>query len=115
MTPQPDGFSAMHRLRGVEILFYQLGDPVESLLIHPDGQIEKAILGPDILHGQVMQIVVPAGCWQGHRVKPGGEYALIGTSMSPGYDQQDFELGSREAMCQQFPAAKKELTRLTRT
>jgi uncharacterized protein len=114
MTPKAAGFSALHRLRGVEILFFLLGDPVESLVIHPNGKSEQPILGTDILNGQVLQLIIPSGCWQGHRVKPGGEYALIGTTMAPGYDQQDFELGDRDELCQLYPDLKDEINLLTR-
>ena len=37
--------SAMHRLPTDEIYHFYLGDPVEMLLLHPDGSWETPILG----------------------------------------------------------------------
>jgi len=36
----PDTFSAMHRLKGDEIYHFYLGDPVEMLMLKPDGTAE---------------------------------------------------------------------------
>lgn len=114
MTPTQDGFSALHRLRGDEILHYYLGDPVESLLLYPDSSYKRFVIGPDILNGQVVQLVIPAGTWQGHRVSPGGSYSLIGSTMSPGYEDEDFELGKRDEICQKYPGLTDEIMALTR-
>ena len=114
MTPAVDGFSALHRLRGVEILHFYLGDPVESLLLFPDGSSREIILGQDILHSQVPQLVIPPQTWQGHRVCPGGRYALIGSTMSPGYDDADFVLGDRTALRQAYPDRVDRILYLTR-
>jgi hypothetical protein len=114
MTPAQDGFSALHRLRGDEILHFYLGDPIESLLLYADGSCRRVVLGADILNGQVVQLLIPAGTWQGHRVRPGGQYSLIGSSMTPGYDDADFELGSRAQLCQDYPELAPEIEELTR-
>lgn len=91
----PDSRSLMHRLRTDEVYHFYLGDPVELLLIHPDGSDELVRLGPNILSGERVQAVVPAGTWQGSSLAPGGRFALMGTTMSPGFDLADFELGRR--------------------
>ena len=65
-------FSAMHRLRTDEVYHFYLGDPVELLLLHPDGVSQVINLGSDLEAGQQVQFVVPAGTWQGSRVRPGG-------------------------------------------
>ena len=114
MTPAPDGFSALHRLRGDEVFHFYLGDPVETLLIYPDGSHAVFTLGHDITSGQVVQLVVPAGTWQGHRVLPGGTYALIGTTLAPAYDPADFELGARAELCRLHPELSTLITSFSR-
>ena len=114
MTPAQDGFSALHRLCGDEILHFYLGDPIESLLLHTDGSSQRVIIGPDILNGQVVQLVIPAGTWQGHRVRPCGRYSLIGSTMAPGYDDKDFILGVRSELCHLYPDHTDEIVRLIR-
>ena len=70
----PDTFSAMHRVLSDEIFHFYLGDPIEMLQLWPDGLGKVVTLGPDVLHGQQPQIVVPKGVWQGSRLAPGGEF-----------------------------------------
>ena len=61
LTSDADSFSALHRLPTEEVYHYYLGDPVEMLLLHPDGRSERAVLGQDLLGGQHVQQVVPRG------------------------------------------------------
>ena len=88
----PSSFSALHRLDADEIFHFYLGNPCEHLVISPDGELTSVILGPDVLSGQHVQSVVPKEHWQGTRLLEGGQWALIGTTMVPGYHQAGFEL-----------------------
>ena len=99
-----DEFSALHRLATDEIYHFYLGDAAELLVLHPDGRHELHVIGPDLLAGQQVQLVVPAGAWQGSRVRPGGQLTLVGTTMAPAYTDADFELGQRAALQAQYPA-----------
>ena len=110
----PDTFSAMHRLRSDEVYHFYLGDPVEMLNLHPDGTAETITLGPDMLSGMRLQAVVPKGVWQGSRVIPGGRFALLGTTMAPGFDPADYEHGVRGELLKSFPDARDLITALTR-
>jgi predicted cupin superfamily sugar epimerase len=114
VTDAPDGFSALHRLPTDEVYHFYLGDPVEQLLLHADGRTERVILGPDLVGGQCVQHVAPAGSWQGTRLVPGGRVALLGTTMSPGFDPADFEPGDRRALTRAFPAEAALIAELTR-
>jgi predicted cupin superfamily sugar epimerase len=58
--------------------------------------------------------MVPAGAWQGSRLVTGGSYALLGTTMAPGYEQDDFELGGREALLRDQPDQAELIRGLTR-
>src|SRR5215475_11147777 len=99
----PESFSAMHRLRGDEIFHFYLGDSVELLQINANGSGEVFVLGQDIVAGMKLQHVVPGGAWQGSRLRAGGKYALLGTSVAPGFDYQDFEIGQRKSLVVEFP------------
>src|SRR4029077_16816972 len=109
-----DTFSAMHRLRGDEVYQFYLGDPVEMLTLKPDGTAEALLLGQDILAGMSIQHSVPGGTWQGSRLAPGGKFALLGTTMAPGFDPQDYEPGAREVLSARFPAYAELIAVLTR-
>ena len=114
LTDDPDSFSVLHRLPTDEVYHFYLGDPVEMLLLHPDGRAEEIALGSDILGGQQVQFVAPAHAWQGSRLKPGGGFALLGTTMAPGYIQEDFEAGRRADLLAQYPQAAEQIKRLCR-
>lgn len=88
----PGDISAMHRITSDEIFHFYLGDPVEQLQLYPDGTHQVVEIGPDLAAGQRPQVIVERGVWQGARVKPGGRYALMGTTVAPGFDFADFEL-----------------------
>lgn len=96
--------SRLHRLRHDEIYHFYAGDPVEVLLLHPDGTGRHLLLGCAVLDGERCQLVVPAGTWQGSRLKAGGRWALMGTTMTPGFSPEDFEAGRGAELAAAYPA-----------
>lgn len=105
-------FSHMHRLRDDELYHYYMGDGLELLLLYPDGTFEVKYLGADLLNGQIPQIMVPAGTWQGSRVIDGGSYCLCGTTMTPAYTQDEYEHGDCAALCEEYPKAADKIKAL---
>jgi uncharacterized protein len=114
LTNEADSFSAVHKLLTDEIYHFYLGDPVEMLLLYPDGNSKHVVLGKDILGDQQVQYVVPHGVWQGSHLLPGGKYALMGTTMAPGFEWDEFVLGHRADLVSKYPQEKALLHRLTR-
>lgn len=114
LTPEANSFSALHRLQTDEVYHFYLGDPVEMLQLYPDGTSRCTLLGQDLRGGQEVQYTVPAHVWQGSHLLTGGAYALLGTTMAPGYIQQDFELGYRADLKQQYPEREALIRHLTR-
>jgi predicted cupin superfamily sugar epimerase len=110
----PDTFSAMHRVRGDEMFHFYLGDPVEMLQLKTDGTGEVILLGQDIAAGMRPQHTVPGGVWQGSRVRAGGKYALLGTTMAPGFEYEDYETGQRQDLITGYPELSQLITSLTR-
>jgi predicted cupin superfamily sugar epimerase len=111
----PDTFSALHRLPADEVFHFYAGDPVEMVQLGPAaGEGRVVVLGGDVLAGQAPQVVVPAGVWQGSALAAGGEYALLGTTMAPGFDFSDYEAGERGALAEAFPAWRGWIERVTR-
>lgn len=110
----PDTFSAMHRLKGDEVYHFYLGDPVEMLMLKSDGSAEALLLGQNVLSGMRVQYTVPGCTWQGSRLAPGGKFALMGTTMAPGFNPQAYEPGQRDALSAQYPAYAPLIAFLTR-
>jgi uncharacterized protein len=110
----PDDFSVLHRLPGTEVFHFYCGDPVVMLQLLPDGTSQTITLGTDLLNGQQPQVVVRGQVWQGCRLSPGGKWALMGTTMSPGFDHTDYENGDRERLIAQYPGAADSIREYTR-
>lgn len=110
----PATFSELHRLPGDEIFHFYLGDPVEMLQLKTDGTGERVVLGHDLAAGMRLQHVVPGGVWQGSRMIPGGEFALLGTTMAPGFDYADYETGARDRLTALYPEYSVQIALLTR-
>lgn len=109
----PGDVSALHRVASDEIFHFYLGDPVEQLQLFPDGSHRVVEIGPGLAAGQRPQSFVPAGVWQGARVKPGGGYCLMGCTVSPGFDFADFEMGVRADLIAGWPDARELIEALT--
>lgn len=108
-----NAFSHMHRLPTDEIYHFYAGEPVELLLLYPDGHGERVILGADVLSGQQPQVVAPAQCWQGSRLIGGSGFALMGTTMSPGFAPSDYEHGDASLLIAQYPQFADLIEKLT--
>ncbi len=109
----PDSFSALHKVKSDEIFHFYVGDPVEMLQIFEDGKIKKIIMGSDFINNQEPQVLAPANIWQGTRLCEGGKWALLGTTVTPGFEFIDFELGNRNNLLNQFPNLKNEIIKFT--
>ncbi|GHC71754.1 cupin [Streptomyces flavofungini] len=112
LTSAAGDFSALHRLPTDEVWHFYQGDPLDLLLLHPDGADELRILGDG--DGEEFQLVVRAGTWMGARVRDGGEWSLFGTTMAPGFLESDFEGGDPDALAARYPQQAELIRRLCR-
>jgi len=87
---------------------------VVMLQLCPDGTSCTVTLGNDLLSGQRPQVVVRGHTWQGCRLAPGGQWALMGTTMSPGFDYADYEDGAGAILSEQYPEAAELIKAYTR-
>lgn len=108
-------FSEMHVLDSDEIFHFYLGDPVEMLQLRPDGRSEVFTLGPDLEAGQHFQLVVPAGVWQGTRLIGEGKVALLGCTVTPGFDFADYRNASYSELAKKWPEEAMRIKALTRS
>jgi uncharacterized protein len=107
-------FSEMHRLPTEEVFHLYLGGPVRMLQLFPGGAARQVILGTDILAGQHPQVVVPLEVWQGSRLEPGVDFALLGATMAPGFEYSDYEQGRRSELTALYPDVADLIRKLTR-
>jgi predicted cupin superfamily sugar epimerase len=108
-------FSEMHVLDSDEMFHFYLGDPVEMLQLYPDGRSALFALGPDLMADEHLQLVVPAGVWQGTRLAGDGQVALLGCTVTPGFDFADYRSGSYAELVAKWPAQSALIRALTRS
>lgn len=109
---QPDDFSALHRLDGPELWHHYAGDPVEMLLLDPDGGVRRPLLGDDLAAGERPFVAVPGGVWMGAGTT--GDWSLVGATMAPPYREEGFELGSFAELVALYPDAADLIARYAR-
>ena len=107
-------FSAFHRLRSDEVWHFYAGEPLLVHVIDPGGEYFRIHLGHEPEAGQVLQAVVRAGCWFASHVADWKSFALVGCTVAPGFDFEDFEMGKREELAARYPQHRELIERLTR-
>lgn len=107
-------FSAFHKIQSDECWHFYSGDTLIIHVIHVNGRHENIRLGSLFQDGEVFQAIVPAGSWFATEPAPGTVYALVGCTVAPGFDFNDFELASSEGLSKQFPQHTQLIQRLSR-
>jgi len=107
-------FSAFHRLRSDEVWHFYVGAPVRVHVIEPSGKYSPITLGSDPEAGQSFQAVVRAGCWFASHVADWKSFAVVGCTVAPGFDFEDFDMGKRAELVAEYPQHREGIQRLTR-
>lgn len=112
-----DEFSGLHRMRAEELWHFHAGDAVDHVQLDPaDQSLSRTQLGGNVLAGEVPQLIVPGGIWQGAKLAPRAErgWALLGCTLSPAWDEAEFELAQRNALAREFPLQAELVREFTR-
>ena len=107
-------FSAFHRLRSDEVWHFYAGLPLNVEVIDPSGSRSAILLGDHPEAGEVFQAVVRAGCWFASHVADWKSWALVGCTVAPGFEFDDFEMGKRAELLKRYPHHRGLIERLTR-
>ena len=108
-------FSAFHRLRSDELWHFYAGAQLAVHVIDERGEYSEILLGSNPEAGEVFQAVVKAGCWFASKVKDSKSFALVGCTVAPGFDFDDFEFAKREELSRLYPQHRKLVEALTRS
>lgn len=109
-----DTFSEMHRLKSDEVFHFYAGDLVEMLQLLADGSGKRILIGNDLRGEARPQVTVERGVWQGSRLTAGGAWALLGCSVSPGFEFDDYEEGRCAELSAGWPEWAAMIEALTR-
>lgn len=90
--------SVFHKIKSDEIWHFYNGSPITIHIIDETGKYFFIVLGKDLNY----QCTVPANCWFAAEVSDKNNYALVGCTVSPGFDFKDFEIGKKEELIKSF-------------
>lgn len=99
--------SSFHRIKSDEMWHFYEGDSISIVEITNIGTIKETILNKDN-----PQHVVPANVWFGAYLPDGSEYAFTGCTVAPAFHFEDFEMGDKVKMLEEFPKAKEMIEKL---
>lgn len=98
------------------IHYYHLGSPVDFIIVRPDGRLVRETLGPEILSGQKLQVVIEGGSWRcacihdAIKQETRGEgFTLTSEAVAPGFDYDDNHMATEEEIKRELPHLWDEL------
>lgn len=99
----PDARSAWHRVASDEVWHHYAGGAL---------RLYRLGMEPVRLDSGEPQAVVPAGVWQA--AEPEDEAVLVGCTVAPGFEFEDFALGEVDELIRAFPAEEALIRRMVR-
>ena len=105
--------SNFHKIKSDELWFYHSGSPLTVHCIYPNGEYEMLHIGPNFEKGETFQALVPKGTIFGSTVNIENTYAMVGCTVSPGFDFNDFKLFEKDELIAEFPQHHSIIEKLT--
>jgi predicted cupin superfamily sugar epimerase len=109
----PEAPVRLHRIRSDQMYHHYLGDPLEVLLLYPDGESEVRLVGSDLAAGMRPQVLVPGATFHAARLPSGGRFSLLGTSVWLRAESPDVEMGAPERLAAAYPAMRETIKAFT--
>lgn len=106
--------SHFHRIKSDEIWHFYAGTALILHQIEANGNYSRIKIGNEILSGETPQAIIPHGNWFAAEVEDKNSYALVGCTVSPGFDFADFELAEQKDLCEKFPQHSDMIKRFTK-
>lgn len=107
-------FSAFHRIPSDEIWHFYDGTGLEIIEIDEGGGLRSTQLGRSPEKGVSLCHVVSGRRWFAARIPEGVGYALVGCTVAPGFDFEDFEMARRPYLIATYPQHAEIIRTLTR-
>ncbi len=107
-------YSAFHRSKSDETWHFYTGSIITIHTINRNGEYSAVKVGSNPEKGEVFQFTIPHGTWFAASVDEPDSFALVGCTVSPGFNYDDFELGKREEMLKSFPQHDKVIRNFTK-
>lgn len=98
-----------HRVSSDELWHYYIGDQLVLEIIYENGKFKQLILNDEFTGEGQFQQLIPKNCWQ--RAYSTGAYTLVGCTVSPGFEFDDFEMIEADELADQFPEIRTAIVR----
>jgi uncharacterized protein len=105
----PERAMVMHRIRSDQLYHHYRGDPLDVLRLFADGSGDVTVVGGDLVAGERPQLLIPGGTFHVSRVRPGGRWALMGTTVFPALEPVDVEMGDLDRLAADYPRLAAEI------
>ena len=106
--------SRFHKIKSDEIWHYYVGSGVKIYVIEKNGEIKEILLGSKLEQGELPQVVINKNSWFGAELLDKSSFSLLGCTVSPGFEYNDFELGESKKLLNLFPQHEKIIKKLTK-
>lgn len=108
----------LHRIRSDQMYHHYMGEPLEVLLLYPDGTGVIKLVGDDLEVGMRPQLLIPGGTFHAsrlHKESAATAFALLGTTEWPGFESSDLELGEPGKLIAAYPSFRRAIEEFTNT
>lgn len=105
----PAAHVKLHRIHNDQFYHYYMGDPIEVVMLKTDGSVARAVVGPDLRAGQLVQLFLPGNTFHTARLAAGGQWFLGASTQWPGVESIDVEPGNLDELAAKYPAAADDL------
>ena len=106
--------STFHRLKSDELWYFYDGSSLIIYTIDKDSRLEKIKLGKNSPEGETFQVQIKHNNWFGAELFDKSSFALVGCTVSPGFEFDDFESGNRKELIKRYPHLKETIIKLSR-
>jgi hypothetical protein len=108
-----DQKSCFHKLKSDELWHFYDGSPVRIYIINQAGELSELVIGENLEKGELFQGVIIKNSWFAAEVVSKDSYSLIGCTVTPGFEFEDFELGKRSDLLSKYPSHRALIEKFT--
>lgn len=105
--------STWHRIKSDEVWHFYDGSPLHVHVLEPGGGLTTLRLGNPLMHEDAaFQAVVPAGAWFAAECAEPDGHSLVGCTVAPGFEFDEFEIADPQVLLQGWPQHGQVIDRL---
>ena len=108
-----ESVSNFHRLSSDEIWHFHTGGKARIHMISETGDYQQALIGEPSDAEVSFQAIISQNTWFAAEVIE-GDYILVGCTVAPGFEFEDFILADRQSLLSAYPMHKNLIERFTK-